>query len=143
MPGQFRLWLQACAAPGAAHEGTILLSGQCACPAGAVVKVRVSASALFDTVNKVVNAGRAVGVKYCLGGFDTSGCGSARLRLDTLINGRRLDKNRFIRVHRSHIINIDRVVGHRRNGDSELVELTATDHYSVPVSRSRIGWPRM
>ena len=52
----------------------------------------------------------------------------------------RLDKNRFIRVHRSHIINIDRVVGHRRNGDSELVELTATDHYSVPVSRSRIGW---
>jgi diguanylate cyclase len=52
----------------------------------------------------------------------------------------RLDKNRFIRVHRSHIINIDRVIGHRRNGDSELVELTATDHYSVPVSRSRIGW---
>jgi NO-binding membrane sensor protein with MHYT domain len=54
----------------------------------------------------------------------------------------RLDKNRFIRVHRSHIINIDRVIGHRRNGDSELVELTATDHYSVPVSRSRIGWLR-
>jgi NO-binding membrane sensor protein with MHYT domain len=52
----------------------------------------------------------------------------------------RLDKNRFIRVHRSHIINIDRVIGHRRNGDSELVELTASDHYSVPVSRSRIGW---
>jgi NO-binding membrane sensor protein with MHYT domain len=52
----------------------------------------------------------------------------------------RLDKNRFIRVHRSHIINIDRVIGHRRNGDSELVELNATDHYSVPVSRSRIGW---
>lgn len=52
----------------------------------------------------------------------------------------RLDKNRFIRVHRSHIINIDRVVGHRRNGDSELVELTGSDHYSVPVSRSRIGW---
>jgi NO-binding membrane sensor protein with MHYT domain len=52
----------------------------------------------------------------------------------------RLDKNRFIRVHRSHIINIDRVIGHRRSGDSELVELNATDHYSVPVSRSRIGW---
>ena len=52
----------------------------------------------------------------------------------------RLDKNRFIRVHRSHIINIDRVIGHRRNGDSEMVELTASDHYSVPVSRSRIGW---
>ena len=52
----------------------------------------------------------------------------------------RLDKNRFIRVHRSHIINIDRVIGHRRNGDSELVEMAGRDHYSVPVSRSRIGW---
>jgi diguanylate cyclase len=52
----------------------------------------------------------------------------------------RLDKSRFIRVHRSHIINIDRVIGHRRNGDSELVEMAASDHYSVPVSRSRIGW---
>jgi len=52
----------------------------------------------------------------------------------------RLDKNRFIRVHRSHIINIDRVVGHRRNGDGELVEMAAADHYSVPVSRSRATW---
>ncbi|MGB9384228.1 MAG: MHYT domain-containing protein, partial [Pseudolabrys sp.] len=52
----------------------------------------------------------------------------------------RLDKGRFIRVHRSHIVNIDRVIGHRRNGDSELVEMAASDHYSVPVSRSRIGW---
>jgi diguanylate cyclase len=52
----------------------------------------------------------------------------------------RLDKSRFIRVHRSHIINIDRVIGHRRSGDSELVEMAASDHYSVPVSRSRVGW---
>lgn len=52
----------------------------------------------------------------------------------------RLDKRRFIRVHRSHIINIDRVIGHRRNGDGELVEMAASDHYSVPVSRSRVGW---
>src|SRR5215472_6258731 len=52
----------------------------------------------------------------------------------------RLDKNRFIRVHRSHIINVDRVVGHRRNGDGELVEMAASDHYPVPVSRSRASW---
>jgi NO-binding membrane sensor protein with MHYT domain len=50
----------------------------------------------------------------------------------------RLDKGRFIRVHRSHIVNIERVIGYRRNGDSELVEMA--DHYAVPVSRSRIGW---
>lgn len=52
----------------------------------------------------------------------------------------RLDKNRFVRIHRSHIINIDRVIGYRRSGDSEMVELAAAERYTVPVSRSRIGW---
>jgi diguanylate cyclase len=51
----------------------------------------------------------------------------------------RLDSSRFVRVHRSHIINIDRVVGYKRSGDNELVEMAAGDHYLVPVSRSRIG----
>ncbi len=51
----------------------------------------------------------------------------------------RLDKNRFVRVHRIHIVNIDRVIGYRRSGDNELVEMAASHHYVVPVSRSRIG----
>jgi NO-binding membrane sensor protein with MHYT domain len=51
----------------------------------------------------------------------------------------RLDGGRFIRVHRSHIINIDRVVGYKRSGDNELVEMAGVNHYLVPVSRSRIG----
>ena len=34
----------------------------------------------------------------------------------------RLDESRFVRVHRSHIVNIDRVVGYKRSGDNELVE---------------------
>jgi NO-binding membrane sensor protein with MHYT domain len=52
----------------------------------------------------------------------------------------RLDTNRFVRVHRSHIVNIERVVGLRRAGDGGLVELKASDRYAVPVSRSRVGW---
>jgi DNA-binding LytR/AlgR family response regulator len=52
----------------------------------------------------------------------------------------RLDKNRFARVHRSHIINVERVKGYRRNGDSEVVEMAVGDRYSVPVSRSRLTW---
>ncbi len=51
----------------------------------------------------------------------------------------RLDGAHFVRVHRSHIVNIDRVVGYKRSGDNELVEMAAVDHYLVPVSRSRIG----
>ena len=51
----------------------------------------------------------------------------------------RLDRDRFIRVHRSHIVNIDRVVGTKRSGDNELVQLAGAGHYTVPVSRSRIS----
>ena len=51
----------------------------------------------------------------------------------------RLDRARFMRVHRSHIINIERVTGTRRAGDSELVELAGDTRSTVPVSRSRAG----
>ncbi|MEJ2435496.1 MAG: LytTR family transcriptional regulator DNA-binding domain-containing protein, partial [Pseudolabrys sp.] len=51
----------------------------------------------------------------------------------------RLDRGRFLRVHRSHIVNIERVAGFRRSGDSETVELAADERYTVPVSRSRAG----
>jgi diguanylate cyclase len=52
----------------------------------------------------------------------------------------RLDSSRFVRVHRSHIVNIERVVGYKRSGDTELVEMDAPHDYTVPVSRSRVGW---
>jgi diguanylate cyclase len=51
----------------------------------------------------------------------------------------RLDDRHFVRVHRSHIVNIDRVVGYRRTGDNELVEMAGATRSLVPVSRSRIG----
>jgi DNA-binding LytR/AlgR family response regulator len=51
----------------------------------------------------------------------------------------RLDRARFVRVHRSHIVNIDRVVGLKRAGDNGLIELAGSDRYTVPVSRSRFG----
>ena len=68
--------------------------------------------------------------------------GSAKLFCPLAIGEveQRLDKTRFMRVHRSHIVNIERVTGYRRNGDSELVEMAAAGPYSVPVSRSRVGW---
>jgi NO-binding membrane sensor protein with MHYT domain len=50
----------------------------------------------------------------------------------------RLDTGRFARVHRSHIVNLDRVVGLKRAGDAGAVELP--DRSTVPVSRSRMGW---
>ena len=51
----------------------------------------------------------------------------------------RLDGDRFVRVHRSHIVNIERLVGFKRSGDNEMVQMAAAHPYLVPVSRSRIG----
>jgi NO-binding membrane sensor protein with MHYT domain len=51
----------------------------------------------------------------------------------------RLDRSRFARVHRSHIVNLDRVVGLKRAGDNGVIELEGSDRYTVPVSRSRFG----
>lgn len=52
----------------------------------------------------------------------------------------RLDPSRFVRVHRSHIVNIDRIAGLRRAGDTGVIELAGPDRHTVPVSRSRFGW---
>ena len=54
----------------------------------------------------------------------------------------RLDPNRFARVHRSHIINVEQVLRFRRAGDNGLIELKGRDIYTVPVSRSRLAWVR-
>jgi DNA-binding LytR/AlgR family response regulator len=51
----------------------------------------------------------------------------------------RLNPAQFIRVHRSHIVNIEHVIGLKRAGDHGLIELAAHDPYTVPVSRSRFG----
>ena len=51
----------------------------------------------------------------------------------------RLDRSRFVRVHRSHIVNLSRVVGLKRAGDNGVIELAGLDRYTVPVSRARFG----
>ena len=51
----------------------------------------------------------------------------------------RLDRARFARVHRSHIVNLEHVVGLKRSGDQGVIELSGHDAYTVPVSRSRFG----
>jgi len=52
----------------------------------------------------------------------------------------RLDSSRFVRVHRSHIVAIDRIVGLKRVGETGLIELAALEPYTVPVSRGRLAW---
>jgi two-component system LytT family response regulator len=48
----------------------------------------------------------------------------------------RLDAARFVRIHRTHIVNLDHVTGFRRQGKGRLVA-ELTDGTRLPVSRAR------
>jgi NO-binding membrane sensor protein with MHYT domain len=50
----------------------------------------------------------------------------------------RLDQNRFVRVHRSHIVAVDRIITLRKSGDGGVAELNSATPYSLPVSRRKL-----
>ena len=52
----------------------------------------------------------------------------------------RLDAAHFLRVHRSHIVNLSRITGLKRAGDNGMIELAGQRAYTVPVSRNRFNW---
>jgi hypothetical protein len=51
----------------------------------------------------------------------------------------RLDRTQFLRVHRSHIVNLGRIVAIRRAGDTGQVELAGGSRRMVPVSRAKLS----
>lgn len=53
---------------------------------------------------------------------------------------KRLKSSRFVRVHRSHIVNMDKVVALKNVGDTCQIELAGSEAYVAPVSRSRSAW---
>ena len=52
----------------------------------------------------------------------------------------RLDPAEFSRIHRSHIVRLDKIVSLKRSGDAGEVLLSTRVPYKVPVARSRNRW---
>lgn len=50
----------------------------------------------------------------------------------------RLDHTRFVRVHRSHIVAVDRIISLKRSGDRGTAQLNSSTPYSLPVSRRKL-----
>lgn len=50
----------------------------------------------------------------------------------------RLDPQTFLRVHRSHLVNVAHAAALKRVRDQGLLELDCAEHHEVPVSRSRL-----
>lgn len=53
-----------------------------------------------------------------------------------------LDPDLFARIHRSHIVRLDRIAAIRKAGDTDHVALSGPVPYRVPVARARRGWLR-
>jgi NO-binding membrane sensor protein with MHYT domain len=51
----------------------------------------------------------------------------------------RLDQTRFVRVHRSHIVAVDRITSLKKSGDGGVAELNSATPYSLPVSRRKLS----
>jgi DNA-binding LytR/AlgR family response regulator len=51
----------------------------------------------------------------------------------------RLDPSQFVRIHRSHIVNLEQIVAVRRAGDTGQVELAGSARRIVPVSRAKLS----
>jgi len=67
------------------------------------------------------------------GGIEEHFCEKPISDLARLLSG-----ERFIRSHRSHLVNIDHVLGYRRHGDGALLLLDEDGSLSVPVSRANV-----
>jgi DNA-binding LytR/AlgR family response regulator len=51
----------------------------------------------------------------------------------------RLDPHFFMRVHRSHIINLDHINAIRKSLDSGIAEMAGPLRQAVPVSRTKLA----
>jgi hypothetical protein len=121
---------------GAGAEAAIpaIATGNGARHAAAHIPVERDGTTHFIAVDDIVAVHANAHYTYIFDGTSKFFCTLAIGDVET-----RLDHGRFVRVHRSHIVNIDRVVGLRRAGDNGVIELAAIDRYTVPVSRSRFG----
>lgn len=74
------------------------------------------------------------------GDYVAAHAGGARYLLHVSLNRLegRLDPERFLRIHRGHIVNLDHVTSFRRHGKGRLVAELA-DGTHLPVSRNRSG----
>ncbi len=50
-----------------------------------------------------------------------------------------IDHSRFIRVHRSYIVNVAHIVTLRRAGDAGVIEMRSMLHRKIPVARARVA----
>ena len=70
---------------------------------------------------------------YVFDGAETHFCNLSISEIES-----RLDPSTFLRVHRSHIVNVAHASALKRVRDQGLLELDSADRHAVPVSRSRL-----
>jgi hypothetical protein len=112
----------------------LALAAAAAAPAS-VIPVEKDGATHLLAVDNIVAVRANAHYTYVFDGTGTYFCALAIGDVES-----RLDPERFARVHRSHIVNMERVLRLKRAGDNGLIELKARDSYTVPVARGRLAW---
>ena len=91
--------------------------------AGTIVTVRVSASEVARKLTAIYDSGRAAATTYCVSGFGTSGCGARGPGSDALLNGRRIDENRYYTIAMPESVALENRLTRFGDREEDLVDV--------------------
>ena len=117
-----------------AAKGATSGSQRSAAPASTVLPVQQHGAIRYLPVSQVHAVKADAHYTWVFDGLDSHFCGLSIAEIEA-----KLDPVRFIRVHRSHLVAIDRIACLRKIGDGGMAELDSATPYALPVSRRRIS----
>jgi diguanylate cyclase len=122
------------AAPGAANAAPLRGLGQPAVRRAATLPVQKEGKAREIPVTEIFAVRANAHYTYVFDGKSEYFCNWPISQIEG-----RLDPARFMRVHRSHIVAIDRIASVKRSGDHGIAELDSSVQCIVPVARARFA----
>jgi len=91
--------------------------------AGTIVTVRVSAADVSRKLAAIFDAGRSSATSYCVSGFGTSSCGNRGPGDGSLLNGRRIDENRYYTVAMPESVALENRLVRYGDREEDLVDV--------------------
>ncbi|HEX5070507.1 MAG TPA: hypothetical protein VFV78_09865 [Vicinamibacterales bacterium] len=91
--------------------------------AGTIITVRVSAAEVGRKLTAIYDSGRASSTSFCVAGFGTSSCGGRGPGDGALLNGRRVDENRYYTIAMPESVGLENRLTRLGDREEDLVDV--------------------